>query len=664
MSGLAVRFCRDGRSVARHEIGAMLNATPYLGPDGQWIRLEGQVGFGYSKLTLSSEEEDEQQPLCSHYTGCLLVADVRLDNRADLFALLPNLPLTISDAELVLRLYEERGLDAFALLLGDFALAIWDPRERRMVCARDTSGQRPLYYRLDTAAFVAASEIPQLLQEPGVAVAANVERLRESLIPYHMFRNEKDNSDTYYQGIYSLPAGHLLVVTAGGHHLHKYWYLDSPREIRYRTNEEYAEHYRALFLDVLRARLRTSRPVGVLLSGGMDSSTVACGVQYLYRSGLAIDTDFATFTTDFGIADCDERTYIDDMQRMYGFDAHFVAAGHQNGRLHLDPRSFRESPNLGSAEMRDGILREVHQHGVRTLLTGELADACVGGSPLVFDSLLRQGKFRSLGHHMRAYRRLTTESLSKTILFGCVAPLLPLALHRCISVGYGRRKLTAQLPYLLPDWMPEPLQHDLAHRHMQVTLQAEQERRFANETRHSEYQMLYPPEVARPLSPWPMVVSRPFADRRLHQFLLAIPPEQKFEPQPECNEYYASSKQIVRRAMRGIIPDSIRTRTHKTIFDSVVQQEIERQWPHYVTAFGSGSTSRVADLGLIERDQFWARLQLMRTSGEQRDIHYVMRVVETETWLRSVEWYSQHKASMQVPNASDLHYSPVTLDER
>jgi len=163
----------------------MLAAVPYRGPDGQYVRVWHTVGLGHAKLAVTLEEEPEQQPLISPRTGCAVIADARLDNRAHLLARLPDNPSsTVSDAELILRAYEAWGPKAAAELLGDFAFAIWDPRDRRIVCARDTSGQRCLFYRLDQRTFAAASEIQQLLQDRAVPIEPNVERVREYLVPF------------------------------------------------------------------------------------------------------------------------------------------------------------------------------------------------------------------------------------------------------------------------------------------------------------------------------------------------------------------------------------------------------------------------------------------------------------------------------------------------
>src|SRR5581483_2774076 len=117
-----------------------------------------------------------------------IVADVRLDNRAELLSQLDGLRQpTLSDANLILQAYEAWGLAMPARLLGDFAFVIWDPRQQRLIAARDTSGQRTLFYHLNQHRFAAASEIHQLLQDPTVPIAPNHERIRDGLVPINAF---------------------------------------------------------------------------------------------------------------------------------------------------------------------------------------------------------------------------------------------------------------------------------------------------------------------------------------------------------------------------------------------------------------------------------------------------------------------------------------------
>ncbi|MGH2457751.1 MAG: asparagine synthetase B, partial [Chloroflexota bacterium] len=127
MSGLAVLFYRDGRSAEPDAIGAMIDAVPHRGPDGVETQLIGAVGLGYAKLATTPEEATGRQPFTSARTGCVVIADARLDNRDDLLARLPDHPSSAaSDAEIILRAYEAWGVDVAVHLLGDFAFVIWD----------------------------------------------------------------------------------------------------------------------------------------------------------------------------------------------------------------------------------------------------------------------------------------------------------------------------------------------------------------------------------------------------------------------------------------------------------------------------------------------------------------------------------------------------------
>jgi asparagine synthase (glutamine-hydrolysing) len=291
---------------------------------------------------------------------------------------------------------------------------------------------------------------------------------------------------------------------------------------------------------------------------------------------------------------------------------------------------------MGVSEGRDAILGAASQAGVRTILTGDIADSCVGGSPLVFDSLLRQGKLRALPRYLRAYRQLSPDSLRKTIAFGCLAPLLPLPAQAALMAAYTQRDVRRHAGWLLPGWMPEALRADLLRRHLRLCLATERGRRFANPTREAEYRMLYAPEISRHPVPWSLEFWRPFADRRLHEFLLAIPPEQKFTPLAADDPLYAGSKWLVRRALRGILPERIRTRTTKTVFNAVYENEVERHWPLYVEAFGPAARPEIAARGYVDQARFWARLEALRRGEQGGDYLYVKQLVGLETWLRTL----------------------------
>ncbi len=615
----------------------MLDAIAYRGPDGTGCLVAGAIGLGYAKLAITPEEAHEQQPLVSPRTGCVVVADVRLDNRAELLARLSaRLPATTSDAELILQAYETWGVDAPTRLLGDFAFIVWDPRHQRLVAARDTSGQRWLYYRADERTFAAGTEIHQLFQDPAVPVVPNEASIRHLLVPYTMFRNEKERPETYYEGVYSVQAGHTLVVEQQAVRERRYWQLEPQGELRYRTADEYAEHFRALFFDAVRARLRSAGPVGVMLSGGMDSSSIACSAQELYRAGQAADHGFQSFSLVFDGLECDERGLIADVVAKYGFQANYLPHAAHIGWLRPEPSSFQPSPTTRISEVH-AVYAAAHQAGVRVLLTGDMADAAVRGGWLVFDSLLCHGRLRDFWRYLRAYRRVGEgEPWRKTLGLYCLLPLLPISAQKPILLPRIRRDLESVRHLLLPGWMPETLRAELAYRHIQLTLREHAGRRFRNWMREIEYRQLYPPEIARNPVGWPLEICRPYADRRLHEFLLAIPPEEKFDPPPDTDSYYAAQKQIVRRAMRGIQPESVRTRSTPTHFGSVFSDEVKRRWPLYESIFGPWGRSEIGARGYVDAGKFWERLQQLRTDeGYDSDFMYITRMALLETWLRA-----------------------------
>lgn len=637
MSGLAVRYYRDGRPADRPAVDAMLAAMPYRGPDGRWSWNHGAVALGHGMSAITPEEQAERQPHVCPRSGCALVADIRLDNRAEVLAQLPErLPAAASDAAVALAAYLAWGIDAFWRLLGDFAVVIWDPRREQLVCARDASGQRGLFYRLDPRTFTAASEIHPLLLEPAVPLAPNHDRIREFLTPINLYRNEKDQHQTFYQDIFAVPAGHALIVDARSSRLVRHTPPPAAVAMRYRRDEEYAEQYLALFQEVVRSRLRSVHPLGVLLSGGLDSSSIACVAQELYRAGRAVDRGFLGLSLVFPGMACDEQPLISDIQAKYGFPTRLIPAPETGGWLTVEPRGFQEAPNMGLPALRDAVVGAAQAAGIRVLLTGDVADSYVGGSPLVFDSLLRRGRLLEALRRLRAYQRTAREPLRTTLALHCLAPLLPRRLQVAIDLAAIQRRFAREHQWLVPAWMPTSLRQELIERHHAQQLAVGRARRFANPGQEAEYRLLVPPEIARHPAPWSVELWRPFADRRLQTFMLSIPPELKYAPHPAAPDYYAGSKQVVRQALRGIVPESVRTRTAKTHFEAVFEASVERQWPVYEATFGPGARPLVAGYGYIDRARFWERLNRLRAGEPAGDLLYVVQMISLETWLRAL----------------------------
>ncbi|MDQ3661536.1 MAG: asparagine synthase-related protein, partial [Actinomycetota bacterium] len=202
------------------------------------------------------------------------MADARIDNREELVRTLwggshlPDEPPT--DAELILEAYRRWGEECPARLIGDFAFAIWDARRGRLFAARDPMAMRALYYRVEPRRVLFGTEVKQILAVPGVPA-----RIFEPAVGAYLAGPFGHMEWTFYEGISQLAPAHALVVDASGQRTWRYWDIDPDFRIEYPTEEEYVEHFLEVFLEAVRCRLRSTKPVGIFLSGGMDSGSIA-----------------------------------------------------------------------------------------------------------------------------------------------------------------------------------------------------------------------------------------------------------------------------------------------------------------------------------------------------------------------------------------------------
>lgn len=652
MNGIAALFHRNGKPVDRAEIWSVIDAVPYRGLDGMSVHCDGPIGLGLAKTVITPEDEHEQQPIVSLRTGCAIIADIRLDNRSDLLATLSDLtPGSVGDAEIVLRLYELHGTRAFPMLIGDFAIVIWDPRNRHVVCARDTGGQRTLYYRHDARTFAAASEIHQLFQDPAVPIVANDEVVMAALTPFNALRNERDSATTFYEGIFAVPAAHVLVVDERNESVDRYWDLLPDAEIRYRSDSDYEEHFRSIFSSAVRDRMRSSRPLSMMLSGGLDSSSVMSVSQQLLRLGGTGVPSITSFSLTFDELDCDERPYIEDHRQMYGFCARYASADRGPSRLILRPEGFHESPRRHVSE-KELLLAAAVDAGHRLMLTGDGGDS-LEGSPNYLDIALRDGRLRDFNRYAAMLRNLEPRpSLARLLAMHTALPMLPLAIQNRIWARHAERQIRRLWLRLTPQWMPLELKHELARRHLDESVRAAHNRRFLNTAREQLRANVTPPEILRQPVGWPIEIASPYTDRRLHEFLVAIPPDQLFEPN-SSNNYYARSRWLLRRAMRGILPESIRTRTHQTIFTGFTQDETTRNWPLYEAAFNSTEQPLIAQRGYIDAPQFSSRLRSLARGAHGSDTVYIKLIIGLESWLRSLE-QPQHRIAQVSPRTTRM----------
>lgn len=305
----------------------------------------------------------------------LLTADARLDNRQDLTETLTTKRHGglehATDADLILAAYQCWDSDCAAHLIGDFAFAIWDAPKQRLFAARDAMAMRPLYYRVEPRRALFVTEIKQLVALPDVPV-----RLYEPAVSAHLAGLFGPLSWTCYAGIIQLEPAHALVIDASGHRTWRYWDIDPDAEIRYPREADYAEHFMELFQESVRCRLRSVKPVGLLLSGGLDSGGIASTVgSLLQHGGVSPAPDFHTYCFAFEtLTECDERHLSDHIVRRYGFvstDVPAEAAAPLMGFPNHGPD--RDEPYMGA-------FHTLHEHAYGQGPSGWYGTVVVRGS--------------------------------------------------------------------------------------------------------------------------------------------------------------------------------------------------------------------------------------------------------------------------------------------
>jgi asparagine synthase (glutamine-hydrolysing) len=284
LSGIAGIFNRDGAPVSRPLLQALTNFQAFRGPDAQEVWLNGSVGFGHTMLRTTREAAKESQP-ASLDNRYWITADVRLDSRADL---IKNLQAKgekvdgreITDPGLLLHAYRAWGDSCVDYLRGDFAFAIWDAAERELFCARDHFGIKPFFYVVKEKQFLFSNTLNCLRAHPDVSEELNDAAIGDFLL----FGLNCEIATTAFCDIQRLPPAHLLSITPNSLKVRCFWSPPTGSCIRYKRDEEYVEQFCDLFKLSVADRLRTS-PVGLFLSGGLDSGAIAAMANEVSRAG-------------------------------------------------------------------------------------------------------------------------------------------------------------------------------------------------------------------------------------------------------------------------------------------------------------------------------------------------------------------------------------------
>ena len=404
MSGICGIIALDGAHPTAEQIAGMTAPLERRGPDGTHHWLGGPAALGHTLLATTPEALVEVLPLTDPATGCTITADVRLDNRDELIPALGLASETrvIGDGELILRAYLAWGEACLDHFLGDFAFAIWDPREERLFCGRDHIGMRQLIYcHVPGQVFAFATEPRAVLTHRDVPRRINEGRIADFL----EWLEGIDFTSTFFEGILRLPPAHCLTLDAGGLSIRRYWTLEPGPMLQLDSDQAYADAFLEVFTKAVSCRLRSAGPVGAMLSGGMDSGSVVAVASRLLDGECRGPLD--TFSAVGPDPDtCVETRTIDAACEVQGLRTHRLNLAElaRDAPTLIELTKDIDEPFDGHMTLVRAVYLRAHQAGIKVMLDGVGGDLVMGDGGQVVH-LLRKGELRQALREMRGLAR-------------------------------------------------------------------------------------------------------------------------------------------------------------------------------------------------------------------------------------------------------------------
>lgn len=372
------------KAVPESLLRLMLGMIRHRGPDEFGLYSDEWANLGNARLSII-DLSNGQQPICNEDETLWIVFNGEIFNHVELRSKLERLGhrfRTHCDTEVVLHLYEEYGPDCLNDLNGQFAIAIWDTRQRQLFLARDRLGIRPLFYTVSQGQLIFGSEIKTLLVHPSVSADLDPQSLAQvftfwgAQVPHTIFKD-----------IYTLPPAHFLIVRDGEFSIHPYWTLDFDSDSdAFRSPQEFLAEFEELLIQSTLIRLRADVPVGAYLSGGLDSSTTTALIRQCTQNPLE------TFSIAFSDPDFDESKFQHRMAASLGTKHHVVHCTYEDiGEVFPDVIWHAETPILRTAPAPMMLLASlVRDHGLKVVITGEGADEFLGGYDIFKEVAIRQ----------------------------------------------------------------------------------------------------------------------------------------------------------------------------------------------------------------------------------------------------------------------------------
>jgi len=616
MCGIAGLYnYRSDAPADRVVIERMTNILSHRGPDGKGYYMDHALGMGHRRLSILDLSDRGQQPMVTRdkrfaiaYNGEVYnYVELRHELEADGYEF-----RTDTDTEVVLALFARFGIECITRLNGMFAFAVWDSVEKALFLVRDRVGIKPLYYALVSEGVVFASEIKSLIASGMVAPQVAYVHLES------YFRcGYVSGSSTLFHGVCKLLPGHWLRICANRLSITQYWDLNYLPNHK-RTVEETAEELHELLADAMTIHMRSDVPVGVFLSGGLDSSTT---VALLAERG---HPHIKTFSVAYQDRPYDETPYAEAVALRFGTDHHV---------LYLEPSRFRDfipqyvwymdEPVTEAAGISLYFIAKLLREHVTVALSGEGADELLGGYD-IYRYMRWLESYRRVPEWMR---KLCLDPVLGGLGGERIRKYLNLARHplerRYGGVSmYDPASRSGLFSSELRDISGEDIQFNSASEHYSKTVGHDALTRML----YSDIKSWLPDDLLIKADKMTMANSVelrvPFLDTRVIEFAATIPSSLKIR--------HGTGKWILKHAMKGRLPPEILSRK-KMGFPTPLAAMFRNDPSGYMP--GLLLSRRCLDRGYYQK-QVLERVVTEHVRGERDHHRLLWQLIVLEEWHR------------------------------
>ncbi len=553
MCGIAGIFNLTDRPVERGTLERMNDLLSHRGPDDEGYYVNGALGLAHKRLAIIDLSPEAHQPMRNEEGNLWIVYNGEVFNYIELMDTLKGMGHVFrsrSDTEVVLHAFEEWGPGCLNRLNGMWAFAIWDERNKQLFCSRDRFGIKPFYYVYDGARFVFASEIKALFADRSIPKIPRERTIYRYLAKGYGYVDT--NEETFFSGVKQLAPGHCLSVSRERMECTRYWQLGAGDARGAVRKEDVAERFLSLLQDSVRLCMRSDVPLGLSLSGGLDSASLAAVMARLSAHKVE------SFSACFEEEGFNERMYIDEVVANAKLTPNFIFPRASSLTRELEKIIWhQDEPYSGASVFSQWeVMKRAKEKGIKVLLTGQGGDEALAGYnkyyPYLFVDLVKSARIGAfLGNlsHLSPRHGYTKQEALHSMGRIMASRMLPRAVKLC-----AKRRLQARPRFLSADFASRARDEEKAHvREMNSFLDQE----------------LYDSITISPLpgllhiddrnSMAHSIESRPpFLDHRLVEFLFSLPYHAKISR--------GYTKYILREALNGLIPEKVRLRRDKMGF--------------------------------------------------------------------------------------------------